>query len=347
VIDFVGGKADLERKSVRAIGDARARFTEDKLRLLRCVRLASELQFAIEPNTFEAVRVMAAEINIVSAERVRDELNRIFTSEGAGRGLRLLDESGLLQHILPEVAAMKGVAQPPQFHPEGDVWTHVCMMMDAVGRLVAERQAARGKRHEAGNEEADAMERAGEERFLEELAWAVLLHDVGKPVTFEVTKEKDGSERIRFNGHDAAGVEIGERVLRRLGFPNDVMFHVLDCVDNHMRFKDAPNMRKGKIKDLIARPTFPVELELHRIDCESSNRILDVYDFLKQRMSELSIQEVRPQPLLTGRDLLAMGFREGPMLGQILDELRELQLEEKLTTSDEARAWVEQNHLRD
>jgi poly(A) polymerase len=378
VIDFVGGQEDLKRRLVRAIGDARARFTEDKLRLLRCVRLASALDFEIEPKTFEALRAMAPQITVVSAERIRDELNRMFISPRAGVALRLLDNSGLLQHILPEVAAMKGVEQPPQFHPEGDVWTHVCLMMDAVGRLVAQqgakseppraqekseiqnpksegiskeqmrkRQNVQRSGSDVEDEEALEAAEAIKERFFEELAWAVLLHDVGKPVTFQVTTEPDGCKRIRFNGHDAAGVEIGERILRRLKFPNDVMFRVLDCVDNHMRIKDAQQMRTGKLKRLLARPTFPVELELHRLDCESSNRLMDNYLFLKQKFDQTPPEVARPQPLLTGRDLLEMGFSEGPKLGKILAAARELQLEEKLRTREEALAWVRQTHRPD
>jgi putative nucleotidyltransferase with HDIG domain len=297
-------------------------------------------------------------------------------SPRAGEALRLLDRSGLLQHVLPEIAAMKGVEQPPQFHPEGDVWTHVCLMMDAVGRLVEERgekekseirnpKLEGNRKEEMGkeenvqrsmsnvqrsegdveDEEAVEAEEELEKRFFEELAWAVLLHDVGKPVTFQVTKERDGSERIRFNGHDAAGVEIGERILRRLQFPNDVMFRVLDCVDNHMRIKDAQVMRVGKLKQLLARPTFPVELELHRIDCEASNRMMDNYLFLKQKFEQMPREAVRPLPLLTGRDLLEMGFREGPQIGEILQAALELQLEEKLRTREEALAWVRQTHL--
>ncbi len=383
VIDFVGGQEDLKRKLVRAIGDARARFTEDKLRLLRCVRIASALDFEIEPTTFEAVQAMASQITVVSAERIRDELNKMFASPRAGEALRLLDRSGLLQHILPEVAAMKGVEQPPQFHPEGDVWTHVCLMMGAVGKLFEERMAypkseirnpksegnRKGEIRKGANaqrptfnaqlstndaprpdvedEEAVEADEMNEQRFFEELAWAVLLHDVGKPVTFQVSKEPDGSERIRFNGHDAAGVEIGERILRRLKFPNDVMFRVLDCVDNHMRIKDAQEMRVGKLKNLLARPTFPVELELHRIDCESSNRMMDNYLFLKQKFEETPPEVVKPTPLLTGRDLLEMGFEQGRKLGEILSEARELQLEEKLRTREEALAWVRQTHPPD
>jgi poly(A) polymerase len=383
VIDFVGGKEDLERKLVRAIGDAHARFTEDKLRLLRCVRIASALNFGIEPKTFEAVQAMASQITVVSAERIRDELNKMFVSPRAGEALRLLDRSGLLQHVLPEIAALKGVQQPPQFHPEGDVWTHVCLMMDAVGKLVEARMAetkseirnpkseGNGKeeiqkgenvqrstfnaqhspndvlrstlhapRSDLEDEEAVEAEEGREEQFFVELAWAVLLHDSGKAVTFEVTKEADGSERIRFNGHDAAGVEIGERVMRRLKFPNETIYRVLDCVDNHMRIKDAQAMRLGKLKNLLARPTFPVELELHRIDCESSNRFMDNYLFLKQKFEETPREEIKPPPLLTGRDLLEMGFPQGKILGAILNEARELQLEERLKSREEALAWA-------
>ena len=191
------------------------------------------------------------------------------------------------------------------------------------------------------DEEGAEAEESVEKSFDEVLSFAVLLHDVGKPVTFEVTKEKDGSERIRFNNHDAAGVEIGERILRRLRFSNERMFQILECVDNHMRFKDAPNMRKGKLKELLARPTFGVELELHRIDCESSNRILETYEFLKRSVEEMPREAVKPPALLSGRDLLAMGFAEGPVIGKILGEVRALQLEEKLKTTQEARAFVE------
>jgi poly(A) polymerase len=344
VIDFVGGRSDIERRLIRAIGEPCQRFEEDKLRMLRCVRCASTLGFEIERQTFAAVRSMAPQIKVVSAERIRDELIKMWTGPNGGRGLRLLDESGLLHEILPEIETMKGVAQPPQFHPEGDVFVHTCLMMDAVSATIEENQKAKGKRQSVEADEAQEGAEESAERFDVVLAFAALLHDVGKPPTFELTREADGSERIRFNNHDAVGAEMTERILRRLKFPNDVARAVVECVANHMRFKDAPKMRTGKVKQLLARPTFAVELELHRIDCEASHRNLDNYVFLKQKAAETSEEEIRPQPLLTGNDLLAMGFPQGPLIGTILKEVSELQLEEKLRTAEDARRWVEKTH---
>ena len=301
-IDFVNGRADIERQLVRTIGEPRQRFTEDKLRLLRCVRFAANLEYEIEAATFEAVKEMAAQIQVVSAERIRDELIKIFTRPHAGRGLELLDASGLLAEVLPEIAAMKGVEQPPEFHPEGDVFTHTRLMLDALPP------------HPSVT-----------------LAFAVLLHDVGKPPTFE-----RAPDRIRFNEHDRIGAEMAENILRRLRFSNDEIEKITLCVREHMRFQFVKEMRPAKLKRILARVTFPDELELHRIDCAASHRNLENYEFLKTKAAEMPPEVVKPAPLLTGHDLLALGLKPGPMVGQILREIEEMQLEEQLQSRAEA-----------
>ncbi len=308
VIDFVGGRADIQWHIVRTIGDPRARFAEDKLRLLRAVRFAANLEYLIEPATFAAIREMAPQIHVVSAERIRDELIKIFTRPHAGRGLELLDATGLLKEVLPEVAAMKGVEQPPEFHPEGDVFQHTKLMLDA---LPAEPGVV--------------------------LAFAVLLHDVGKPATFE-----RAPDRIRFNEHDRVGAEMAERILRRLRFPNEQIEKIVLCVAEHMRFQFVKEMRPAKLKRILARETFPVELELHRLDCVASHRNLDNYEFLKQKAAELPPEVVKPAPLITGHDLLALGLKPGPLVGQILREVEEAQLEERLRSREEALAFARQ-----
>ncbi|MGO9608142.1 MAG: CCA tRNA nucleotidyltransferase [Verrucomicrobiia bacterium] len=302
IIDFVGGRADIERKVVRTIGEPRQRFTEDKLRMLRAIRFAANLEFAIDPATFAAVREMASEISVVSAERIREELIKIFTRSHAGRGLELLDASGLLQEILPEIAAMKGVEQPPEFHPEGDVFQHTRLMLDMLPP------------------NPDVV-----------LAFAVLLHDVGKPPTFQ-----RAPDRIRFNDHDRIGGDMAETILRRLRFPNEEIDKIALCVREHMRFQFVKEMRPAKLKRILARDTFPDELELHRIDCASSHRNMENYEFLKAKTAELPPEVVKPEPLLNGHDLLALGLTPGPMVGQILREVEELQLEERLKSRAEA-----------
>lgn len=306
IIDFVGGQADIERRLIRAIGDARQRFTEDKLRLLRGVRFATTLDYEIEPATWAAVQEMAGQIGIVSAERIREELIKIFTRANAGRGLVLLEESGLLREILPEVAAMKGVEQPPEFHPEGDVFTHVKLMLDSLpaGPSVT-------------------------------LAFAVLLHDVGKPPTFE-----RAPDRIRFNEHDEVGAAMTEQILRRLRFSNDEIARIVTCVAEHMRVRHVQEMRPAKLKRILARATFADELELHRMDCLASHGSLDNVEFLRRKAVELPATVVKPAPLVTGRDLLALGFPPGPRLGAVLREIEEMQLDDRLRTRDEALAYA-------
>jgi poly(A) polymerase len=302
IIDFVDGRADIERKLVRTIGEPRARFTEDKLRLLRCVRFAANLGYEIETATFDAVKEMAAQIHGISAERIRDELVKILTRANAGRGLELLDASGLLREILPEIAAMKGVEQPAEFHPEGDVFQHTRLMLDSLPAIPSTV-----------------------------LAFAVLLHDVGKPPTFV-----RAPDRIRFNEHDRVGAELTETILRRLRFSNDEIEKTVLCVREHMKFQFVKEMRPAKLKRLMARESFPDELELHRIDCASSHRNLENYEFLKAKAAEMPPAVLKPPPLLTGHDLLALGLKPGPLVGQILREVEELQLEERLKSRAEA-----------
>ena len=305
VLDFVGGREDLKKRIIRTIGAPEQRFKEDKLRLLRCVRFASTLGFAIEPATWAALASMADQIKVVSAERIREELTRILTGSNPHEGLRLLDASGLLTELLPEVTALKGVAQPAQFHPEGDVFTHTMLMLKEI------------------------------EHPSPTLAFAALLHDIGKPPTFQQAKD-----RIRFHEHDRVGTEMADKILRRLRFANHQRETILACISNHMRFKDVMRMRKATLKRLLARPTFDEELELHRLDCEASHRKLDNFDYLQKAMKEMTIEQVRPKPLVNGHDLLRMGFSEGPILGRVLKQIEELQLGEKITTRKEALAYA-------
>ena len=306
VFDFVGGRDDLNARVVRAIGDPAERFAEDHLRMLRAVRFAARLGFAIESGTLAAIRSLRRRVSNVSAERVRDELNLILTEGGARRGLELLDESGLLSELLPEVAAMKGVAQPPEFHPEGDVWTHTLLMLE---RLVAPAAA---------------------------LAWGVLLHDVGKPPTFRV-----GSDRIRFDGHVEAGVEIAQRILARLRFSNEDTTRIVALVENHMRFGAVQKMRESTLKKFLRLPYFEEHRELHRVDCLSSHRNLDNYDFVGQKLTELPPEQLRPKRLLTGHDLMAAGYAPGPAMGRMLEAVEDAQLEGTVRTRDEALAFIE------
>ncbi len=300
VLDFTGGKADLEAKLIRAIGDPQRRFREDRLRLLRAVRFAARLGFTIEAETFRAIQRLAPAIHSVSAERVRDEIGRILTEGGARRGFELLDASGLLREVLPEVAAMKGVAQPPEFHPEGDVWIHTLTMLERL--------------------QAPSLT----------LALGVLLHDVGKPPTFRV------AERIRFDGHVEKGVAIAHSILTRLRFPNDVIEQTEALVANHMKFKDVPRMRESTLKRFLRLPDFEEHMALHRVDCLSSHGDLGNYELLRNKQRELPPEQLKPAPLVTGKELIAAGFRPGPMFGIVLNEIEDAQLEGRISTPEEA-----------
>lgn len=305
VLDFVGGQADLKAGLIRAIGDPDTRFSEDKLRLMRAVRFAARFGFAIEPATMAAIKRHAGEISVVSAERLRDELTKILTEGAARRGFELLDETGLLPFVLPEIAAMKGVQQPPQYHPEGDVWTHTLLMIE---QLPAGIPAT--------------------------LAWGVLLHDVGKPPTFRPISET--GDRIRFDGHAGVGERMGEEICRRFRFSNEDTEQIVALIANHMRFKDVDRMRTATLKRFVRMPRFNEHMELHRLDCTSSHRHLNAYNFIQRMLAETPHEEIHPPKLLTGDDLLEMGYRQGPVFGQILATIEDAQLEGKIGTKEDA-----------
>lgn len=306
--DWVGGRPDIAARRIRTIGNPVDRFEEDHLRLLRGVRFAAELDFALEPGTMTAIQRLAPSIRRISAERIRDELLKLLRPPHAQRGLILLRDSGLLSHVMPEVAAFSGCEQSPDFHPEGDVFEHVSGML---GRL------------ENG---APPL-----------LAWAVLLHDVAKPVTASRDPE---TGRIRFFGHERIGAEMAETLLRRLRFPNRAIEQIVTAVRYHMQFKDAPHMRRATLSRMLLRPTFALELELHRLDCLGSHGRLDVHEFLEGEHARLGQRPASRPPLLRGRDLLAMGLKPGPELGRLLAEVRDLQLGDELETRDQALEWV-------
>ncbi len=312
VIDFVNGRADLEAKIVRAIGDPRQRFAEDRLRMLRAVRFATVLDYKIDNFTWQALVTEAATINQISAERIRDELVRIFLSPNRVRGWDLLDSSGLMRAILPEIEPMKGCEQPEQFHPEGDVFKHTRLMLQHLPAMVSVP-----------------------------LVFAVILHDVAKPVTAKV----DSTGRIRFNEHDRIGAEMTEQILRRLRFSGTEIDATVEMVKQHMVFKDTPKMRVAKLKRFMARPTFDEELELHRVDCQSSHRMLDNYEFLLKKREEFAKEPIIPPPLVRGDDLIALGLKPSPKFGEILEAIETRQLEGALRDREEALEWVKREYF--
>lgn len=307
VIDFVNGQADLQAGLLRAIGDPAQRFEEDKLRVLRAVRFAATLDFKIDPATWDAVKAAVPQICVVSPERIREELNKIFAAPQRVRGLDLLDESGLLRVLLPELAATKGCEQPPEFHPEGDVFVHTRMML---GQLAPDAPVT--------------------------LVWGVLLHDIGKPPTFQV----DETGRIRFNTHEHVGAVMAERRLRELRFSNDDVEAIRAMVGNHMAFKDVQQMRVAKLKRFMAREGFDKELELHRVDCLCSHGMLDNHEFLIQKEDEFANEPLIPKPLVTGQDLIELGLKPGPAFKDILAGAQTLQLEGGLDSRDAALVWL-------
>jgi len=304
LLDYVAGQADLSTKTIRAIGDPVSRFTEDRLRLFRAIRFAVQLGFEMEPATWKALIQLSPSSNVISPERVRDELIKIFTSLDPARGFDLLHQSGLLAVWIPELLEMRGCAQSPEHHPEGDVWVHTRLLLTHLKNPSPV------------------------------LALSALLHDIGKPRT----SKTDPDGRIRFFGHEGVGARMAEEILRRLRFPNDEINAITACIANHMAFKDAPNMRVSTLKRLLARPTFLEELELHRIDCSSCHGQLDIHAFLTAKMTEFSQEEIKPKPLLTGNDLQQLGIKPGPSMGKILHQLMDEQLEGKFTDRDGALA---------
>lgn len=309
ILDYVGGLADLESRTLRAIGDPSARFTEDALRLLRAVRFSTTLGFPIEPATHEAIRRNARLIARISPERIRDEFSKILVSPDRRQGIELLVETGLVDHFIPEVLALIGCEQPPEWHPEGDVYTHTLIMLDMLG--------------------ADAPL---------ELCLAVLLHDIAKPPTRTFD---EAANRIRFNGHDALGAEMAREILNRLKYPNAVVNAVVPMVARHMQFMNVRNMRTAKLKRFMAAPNFEEEMELHRVDCASSNGFTDNYEFIRAKESEFAAEPLIPPPLVTGKDLIARDLTPGPRFKELLEAIQTEQLEGRLTDRESALAHLD------
>jgi poly(A) polymerase len=308
VLDFVGGRQDLHDKIIRTIGDPRLRFAEDKLRLLRAVRFAARFDYTIESQTLDAIRELAPQIDLVSRERVRDELTKMLTEGRARRAFELLDLTGLLPEVLPQVAKMKGVAQPPQFHPEGDVWIHTLLLLEMLPHPCPRT-----------------------------LAWGALLHDVGKPPTYRVAPD-----RIRFDGHVEVGEAMARELCRDLRMSNDDSEQIVALVANHMRFADAPRMKQSTLKRFMRLPRFDEHLALHRIDCRASHGDLTLYDFVRQHYEQTPPEQIRPLPLLTGHDLIALGMKPGPEFSRILAAVEDAQLEGQLGSKSEALEFVRQ-----
>lgn len=308
LVDFVHGVADIEERSIRAIGRPEARFQEDALRLMRAIRFATVLEFDIEPRTWKAIQQNAKLLQQVSVERIAAEFNKILLSEHRSIGLGLLVDSGLIKYFLPEVLELIGCEQPPQFHPEGDVYTHTRLMLSML--------------------KPDANL---------ELCLSVLLHDIGKPATYTYDKEED---RIRFNGHDAVGARMSETILTRLRYPNTVIETVSSMVANHMNFMHVQQMRTAKLKRFMARPHYEDEIELHRVDCASSNGFTQNLDFLKMKKEQFANEPLIPPALISGADLIKKGLDPGPRFKEILTSVQTEQLEGKLTTREDALEWL-------
>ena len=312
LLDYVGGRRDLERGVVRTIGEPVLRFSEDKLRMLRAVRFAARFGFEIESPTMEAMRALSAQLRQVSQERIRDELTRMLTEGRARRAFELLDESGLLAQALPEITRMKGVEQPPQFHPEGDVFVHTLLLLQGLP---------------AGCSPT--------------LAWGALLHDVGKPATF-----RRAPDRIRFDGHVEIGMRIADELLTRLRFSNREREQIVALIEHHMRFIEARRMKDSTFKKFVRLPEFDEHLELHRLDCLGSHGSLDLYHFTRERLQAIPAGAVRPRPLINGHDLIAAGYQPGPCFAEILTAVEDAQLEGTISTREEAMGLAESNFRR-
>lgn len=310
-LDFVGGRDDLKARIIRAIGDPSLRFTEDKLRMLRGVRFAARLGFATDPATATAIQQLASKVTVVSPERIRDELTLILTEGNARIGFELLDQLGLLPYILPEVSKLHGVQQPPEYHPEGDVWIHTLLLLEKLSAGAAPT-----------------------------LAWGALLHDIGKPATFRAPDPNNPQDRIRFNGHVEVGVRIAEEILSRLHFSNEDISQITALVKNHMRFGDVLHMRESTLKRFLRLPHFSEHLALHRMDCLSSHGDLSLYRFAKEKYETVPAESIQPKPLLTGRELIAAGYSPGPRFKKMLEAAEDAQLEGTITTPAQALRFV-------
>jgi poly(A) polymerase len=312
VMDYVGGREDLKRQIIRTIGDPRQRLSEDKLRMLRAVRFAARFGYAIEPNTLAAIRQLSPEIHQVSRERIRDEILKMLTEGRARRAFELLDETGLLEQVLPEIKRMQGVQQPPQFHPEGDVWIHTLMLLEGLPANCPKT-----------------------------LALGVLLHDVGKPPTFRIAPD-----RIRFDSHAEVGTRMAEEICRRFRLSNDETEQVCSLVANHMRFGDVKKMKKATLKRFLRLPKFEEHLELHRLDCLSSHRDLSLYEFAKESLYNTPPEQIRPKPLINGDDLIQAGYKPGPQFKDLLTAVEDAQLDGVITTKEEALSLVQSLYLQ-
>ena len=317
VLDFVGGRKDLAEHRLRTIGSPAQRFTEDKLRMLRAVRFAARLGFAIEPETAAAVRAHAAEIAQVSPERIRDELTRMLTEGQARRAFELLDQTGLLPEVLPEATRMIGTAQPPQYHPEGDVWIHTLLLLEKLPRGASPT-----------------------------LAWGMLLHDIGKPATYQPPDPAKPGDRIRFNGHTEAGVRIAEVICARLRFSNDDTAQILSLIANHMRFGDIGGMKQSTFKRFLRLPRFEEHLALHRADCLSSHGQLAPYRLALAAFETAEPEHIRPTLLVTGRDLIAAGYRPSPQFKAMLELAEDAQLEGRISTQEDGLALIQEQYGR-
>ena len=312
IIDFVNGSADIDQKIIRAIGNPVDRFQEDALRLMRAIRFATKLDFEIEPATWEAICENAHLLGHIATERIQAELNQILLHKDRARGLDLMVQSGLIRHCIPEVLDLQGCEQPPQFHPEGDVYVHTKIMLNIL---------------------------SGEPSL--ELCLAVLLHDIGKPSTYSYNPEED---RIRFSGHDQVGAEMAEVILKRLKYSNKTIEEVCAMVKNHMNFMNVRFMKTSKVKRFMARSTYQQEMELHRVDCGSSNGITENYDFLRAKEQEFAAEPLIPPPLISGKDLISLGYPPGPDFKPIIEAIQNEQLEGKLSTKEQAIDWLSENY---
>lgn len=309
VIDLVEGRRDLQQRVIRAIGDAEQRFEEDRLRMIRAVRFAASLDFQIDPATFDAIKKLAGTITQIAWERIGDEITRILTEGGARRGFELMDESGLLKVLLPEVLAMKGTPQSPDYHPEGDVFVHTMLLLNHM------------------------------QTPSETLAYGALLHDIAKPVC--VRQEE---KRITFYGHTEKGAEMATEMLKRLKRSRAAGERVAYLVRNHLRHVQAPQMRLSTLKRFLREEGIEELLELARLDALASNGNLQYYQFCKERLATLDEKSIRPAPLVRGDDLIGLGFLPGPIFAEILHQVEERQLGGELRDRDEAIAWIQKNY---
>ncbi|MBI4402728.1 MAG: CCA tRNA nucleotidyltransferase [Deltaproteobacteria bacterium] len=311
IIDFVDGQRDISLKLIRTIGEPEKRFLEDHLRMMRAVRFAVQLGFEIDPAICPVIQKHAKLLSKVSQERLRDELVKTLTSPAPGRGIRLLDACGLLGEILPEVIAMKGVEQPIEYHPEGDVYTHTLMCLDGLSNAPAE------------------------------LAVGALLHDVGKPLTFV-----RAPDRIRFNNHDKVGAEMAKQICKRLAFPNSQTDLIYALVSEHLRFKDAMKMRESTLRRFLSMERIDLHMELHRLDCLASHANLDAYQFCAKKLGQIAAEPPKPVKLIGGTDLIALGFEPGPQFSKIMRAVEDAVLEDAILSKEEALEFVKRNYLK-